>query len=238
MSKWNQPLVPVDYPIPPQWAIAKLIRHIIGNSRTKRSTVIHSLGYSKPERAALRLDHLIRTGHCSKELRNHLPTALGISATEINRAFAETSDQRFDWEADCQDYAETRERALFVPRLVLCHDISKRRMPIFILAFIGQRRLTWVEVPDDILTLEPGYQLQELSRLLAQWTATEDGQRSTDWLGPPTGFLYKPNYDTCVKLDTDFDLKDITDGPLPESQFSLRVQNQELGRILGFWPLD
>ncbi len=238
MSTRNQPLAPFDYPRPPTWAISKLIRQTIGNSRAKRRAMLHNLGYRDPGRAALRLDHLIRTGHCSKQLRNHLPAALGVPTTEVNRAFAETRDQRFQWETDCRRYAETKERAAFVPRLVLCHDISKRRVPAFILAFIGQQRLTWVRIPHNILTLELGDQLRELPKLLTRWAETEDGQHSAEWLGPPTGFLYKPNYDTCIKLDTDFQWQYITHGPVPEPKFSLRIKNQELGQILGFWPSD
>lgn len=232
MSKWNHPLVPVDFPSPPRWAIAQLIHDIVGNDRKRRSAVIHALGYSKPGRAALRFDHLIRTGECSAELRAHLPAALGVSQDVVDAAFAETEAQHTRWRAECEQYNHERERLRFVPRLVLHHDISKRKVPIFVLAFYGQRRLTWVEIPPEVLDLAYEDQLKALPDLLAQWQTTRDGGFSTDWLGQPRGFAYKPEYDLTVLLDAEFGLLSITDGPLPESEITLHAQNRDLLRVL------
>jgi hypothetical protein len=234
MSKWNQPLVPVDYPSPPRWAIARLITCITGNDRQRRSQVIHNLGYSKPERAALRLDHLIRAGECSNELRAHLPGALGLPVESVEEAFAETARQREQWQAECERYAAQRDRINFVPRLVLLHDKQNRRVPIFVLTLFGQRRLTWVEIPDQVLEQDYLDQLTQLPELVARWQETEDGRHSTEWLGRPVGFLYQPEHSITVHLDQDFGLQEVQDGPLPESPFSLRARNLELTRVLGF----
>ena len=124
------------------YAIGKLIYQTIDRDKQKKQEVVEKLGYKNISKGLRRLDDLIKSGSCHKEIHDRLPFALGVDAVLVKDAFEETKKQ-------LQAEREECERKHFYPHIWIVHE-QTRPNSITIVGLTGIHNWKEIKLPKNI----------------------------------------------------------------------------------------